>query len=315
MKKMKKVLASILVAATLVFAITMVSGCEVKIFDKDFSVKGLTLTLEKQFAVSESESFDAYFWDKDSDIHIYVIKEYFSPLRTADIPVNSFDDYVKYNCDIYEVDEDGVVEDDGFSYVTVEKALERVESKVKQNFVIIVAMYEGKDAYWTVEFACRKVEFSSQKDTLLRYARSAEFYDYTAPEKTFDDGTFSITLTDEFKKADGYDDYYACFYSGEMSFYVDRYEKSEFDEEVDFNTFVDNCLAVMAGGDAGIATFQGLTYFSTAWESDKGVIIDSEFYMFESEDSFWTVEVLSDYDDYERLDDARLNYALTVKIK
>ena len=304
---MKK--AIVLLLSAIFVALTFCS-CGPVPSDLEFSDNGLTLTLDTTFKQDESENWSMYYWSQNRDIHIYVLKEYFSPLRTMDEPVFDFEDYVDYNVEFYEVDPESVVYEGKNAYFEYDTVLEREESGRKINYNSLVAMYQGPDAFWTAEFCCRKVDYAQYGGMLKKFAMSAEFYNYTAPPMTFSKRGFQITLTDEFLEDVNDDSCFASYYSEEFGVYVGKNSKTGEYENITLEEYIESCV----GEFEAINKYKDLTYVEFWWEGSYGMYV-SKLYAFERDDAFWNVEIIVDYDDYERLEDKMNEFAESVKLK
>ncbi len=165
---MKKILAILLVAITLVSFV----GClDTKVYDakaKEFTKEGLVITLTEKFVETAVENYTVAFDSKE--VAILALKEEFSLAEGfGDNTLEEYADLVRLANDsaqnISDVkDTEGII---SFEH----EAENKEENKTYRYFS---AMYKGKDAFWLVQFACEESKYEEYKPYFIQWAKTVE---------------------------------------------------------------------------------------------------------------------------------------------
>ena len=159
---MKRIL---LVLTALVLLVSLVACGEAQ--PKTFTAEGMSVTLTDGFTKRSVEGYTVCYDSKD--VAVLAIKEAFSLFEGADITLEDYADLVRQSN--ASRNPSAVVEKDGI--LTMEYSFFNEEEN--ETYKYLCAMYEGEDAFWLIQFACKAESYDSLSDTLMTYAKSVSF--------------------------------------------------------------------------------------------------------------------------------------------
>lgn len=160
---MKRTLAILLVLAT----ICALSACSEHVYDaepKVFTTSGITLTLTEAFQERGMERYTACF--SSEEVAVFVTKE--KAINVDEITLQEYAAMVRHsNLDRTPGE---VKEIDGLT--TLEYSFYNESSKA--TYCYFLSMYEGKTAYWLVQFACEDTLYEDCRPYFIEWAKSVQ---------------------------------------------------------------------------------------------------------------------------------------------
>ncbi|MBQ3490854.1 MAG: hypothetical protein IJA86_09715 [Clostridia bacterium] len=156
---MKKFLSVFLVVITMALILTSCMSAD----PKDFTVDGMTVTLTTAFKETEMEGYTACYTSKD--VLAVVLKEIGMDNLTLD-------DYAglvrKANAskNPSEISKGDVYHSMEYDFLNQEE---------NQTYSYYCAMFKNGDEFWLVQFACRKEDYTSHKETFINWANTVKF--------------------------------------------------------------------------------------------------------------------------------------------
>ena len=160
---MKRILSCLLVVLFL-FSLTACS----KASPEEFTSVGMTITLTSDFELTEVEGYTACYDSKD--VAVFVLKESF--LLQEGFGDLSLDDYADLVYTANASKNPTAVAKEGDLTVMEYEFLNEQENKTYSYYTV---MYKSSDAFWTVQFACKKKLYKAKKDTFIEWANTVEF--------------------------------------------------------------------------------------------------------------------------------------------
>ena len=144
-----------------VVVLLSVSSCSlfnvVEAPDKVFDCGDFSITLTSGFTTYEMEGYDFAF--DSMKIAVFGFKEDFSLFEEGT-------DLAGYAKLIYEANID-----EGLTTIQYES----YDSDEKVSYIYYTVLYEGKEAFWTIQFFCDKADFDEYKPYFIKWAKSVEF--------------------------------------------------------------------------------------------------------------------------------------------
>ena len=168
---MKRFLSLILILAA-VFALGACGQTEeavpTEVAPKDFKVSGMTITLTNQFQKATSEGYTACY--ETDDVAVFILKETFSLQEgLEDLSLDTYAELVrdssasKASTTIFKQNGLTCME---YSFFSEEH---------DQTYSYFITVYKSSDAFWLVQFACRKESYDTYKNSFLEWGKSVRF--------------------------------------------------------------------------------------------------------------------------------------------
>lgn len=160
---MKKLL-SLILAMTLLLAFTSCATAQ----PKEFSSSGITLTLTNAFKENTQAGYTVCY--DSAKAAVFILKESFS--IQAGIENMTLDEYAELVRQSNASKSPSAIEtQDGFRTMEYD-FLNETEN---QTYSYYCTMFKGPDAFWLVQFACKKGDYDSYKETFLEWAKTVSF--------------------------------------------------------------------------------------------------------------------------------------------
>ena len=166
---MKKIIAAMLVIVSLM----SFAGCSRRSYgygEKTFSEHGMSITLTSAFSNYEADGSHGYAMTYSSkDTFVMIQKEFFSLIESgASITDREYPDlWIEANESQRKFD--AVESFSGFVATSYSSTVNDT------SYTYFVAAYKGRDAFWTVQFACDKALYEELRPYFVRWASSVKF--------------------------------------------------------------------------------------------------------------------------------------------
>lgn len=159
-------IASIILGALLGILLGSMSGCAPTGKPKDFSAKGMTITLTDEFKAASYEGFTQGY--ESNSAVMFALKEDFAGF--AGFEDYSLEDYAQLVAQANHVDPSTVKTGQGFLYYSfVNQGSDGTE------FYYVATLHKGTDAFWLIQFATPAADQDKMHDQFLTWAGSVRF--------------------------------------------------------------------------------------------------------------------------------------------
>lgn len=157
----KKVKRSLLLVSMLTMLL-VIAGCDAN--PKNFTCKGLTITLTDDFQEKKMNGFDAYY---SSEYVIFsAVEETDEVLQNAGYEITNLEGYCSEILSQNNVSSNELIKRGDYYYFTNSA----VKSGAKYTYVH--CMFEGRNSYWICEFVCKAKDYNEYKKDILEWADS-----------------------------------------------------------------------------------------------------------------------------------------------
>ena len=165
---MKKLLSSILVlCAVLSLVSCSILGPVHSAAPAEFSSNGMTITLTEKFRETSYSGYTVCY--DSSEAAVFVLKESFSlQAGLKDETLDWYADLVRQNNSSKSPSE--IAKADGL--VSMEYEFYNAQEDVTYQYY--TAMYKGSDAFWLVQFACKKELYNEYRPHFIKWAQSVD---------------------------------------------------------------------------------------------------------------------------------------------
>ena len=133
---------------------------------EEYSVSGMTITLDKDFETSDFEGYEAAF--VSDEVLVLVTREGFSLAEgLEDLTRDEYADLVLVNNGVdFELKYYGDVVFFEYEYLNSEDGA---------YYDYAICMYKGTDAFWLIQFATRAEDYADNRSDILKWASSVRF--------------------------------------------------------------------------------------------------------------------------------------------
>ena len=160
---MKKFL-SLLLALLMLAALTSCGKAEPKIF----SAQGMSLTLTSDFKENTQTGYTVCY--ESSKVAVFILKESFSlQPGVENLTLDEYAELIRQSN--ASKSPSAIVKQDGFHTMEYD-FLNENENQIYSYFC---TMFKGPDAFWLVQFACRKGDYAAYSDAFMDWAKTVTF--------------------------------------------------------------------------------------------------------------------------------------------
>lgn len=149
--------------------VLMLSLCACSgIYDQEFTKDGFYIELTSEFSEKAYKNYEAAYESKY--ILVLVIKEEFNngPENAKDMSLDEYAQLMLLNCSKEGHYPSEIKRTEGVTHFVYGYN----DKETGNSHKYFTAVYKGKDAFWTVQFATESEDYELFKDKILRYAKT-----------------------------------------------------------------------------------------------------------------------------------------------